>query len=875
MSQLVAQWESCHSVQDSRFIELLYQLAKDAGYYRKDSLALKTARQAVALAQKNRSAARHEDVPKALFRLGKVHLLLSDFSTATSYLTQTVDLSLQHHRWHWAAMAASELAFIQFNKGDHESSLNWTNRGMAWATKADDSEGLINNQYERVRVLLTMGQTADALALAKSIVARSGSIPSLYLDQPIYHRMVGNLLTMTRRFAEAEPYFLQSLARTRQLHNEEKIASVELDLGFYYYDLGRYDQALHYYELALMKAKDFNRQARLYDNIGAVYWMKKDFATAITYYQKGLKTLRTDLKNTSKPTLNPSARSIQTSAYKEYLLTLIQDKADTWLDWAKETGNPTARLQNALNTYALADSMIAFMRWEHVGQQSKLFWRYKTHRLYEQAIETSFRLNDAASAFRFFEKSRAVLLNDKLNELGANRQLSAAQTVEERLLRQRVADWQNKLAGKPINTAGYAKTLDSLYRAQEEQTRFIHQLERSNPDYYRYKYDNEVVSLAQVQQQLAQRNASLMTYFVGETTLYALSITATATKLHRLPAALYAQLASELLALNATPDEQNRQYDHYLRLSNQLYQQLLAPLALPPGRVIVSPDGVLLPFDALSASASHPDFLINQYAFSYAYSLNRLFREPSSATGLFPAPSKAFLGMAPVQFSARLNQVALTGSDASLQRISNRFSSPILLMGTAATRNAFRRQADQYQVIQLFTHAEADSSGGSEPALFFADSTLRLSELTASGQLPAELIGLSACKTGVGANQRGEGVFSLARGFALLGVPSVLTTLWNVESIATYTLTERFYDHLAEGLPKDLALRQAKLDYLAQADLTEQLPSRWAGLLLVGNADPLPKSSKVWVWAIGLGGLGIVSLRWWILRSKKKRNIAV
>lgn len=870
LNAIVTQWESCHYEQDSYFIDLLYLLAKDAGYYRSDSLALTTARKAVALASQQDPKKSPADLPKALFRLGKVYALLGESEKAITNLQETIALSQFRQQWRWAGMAASEMAYQSTIAGDNGQSLIWAERGEAWATKAPDPEGLINNQYERARTLSMTGKTSDALAIARFMVEKSQAVPSLYLDQPNCYRMMGTLLRRNQRHAEAEPYYLKSLELTKKLKNNEQIASWELDFGFFYYDQAKYDRALYYYNQSLQKAKDVNRQGRLYDNIGAAYWMKKEFDKAMNAYQKGLIVLKTDLKNAANQTANPSANSIRSSAYKEYLLTLIQDKADTWLDWASATHNDPARLRNALRTYALADTMIDFMRWEHTGQQSKLFWRGKTHRLYEQAIETAFRLNDAASAFRFMEKSRAVLLNDKLNELGASSQLSDAQVSREQQLRHRVADWQTKVAAEKPNTPAYVKALDSLRTVQEQQEAFVHNLERTNPTYYRYKYDNQTITLSRVKDELAKRKASLLTYFIGDSTLYALSITPTGTKLLRLPAIAYTKPAAELLTLNENPDELNRHFTHYLAVANQLYNSLLAPMNLPPGRVIVSPDGVLLPFDALSTSATKPDFLVNTYAFSYAYSLNQLFKEPTdtgSKTGWFNQ-SGTFLGIAPVAFSERLGQVPLAGSDDVLGRIGGQFSSPALLTGGAATRRVFGEQAGQYRIIQLFTHADADSTDR-EPTLFFADSTLRLSELTNTGQLPAELVGLSACKTGIGANQRGEGVFSLARGFASLGVPSVLTTLWNVENQATYALTELFYAKLAEDLPKDVALQQAKIAYLADADLSDQLPNRWAGLLLMGNAEPIKKQLPLGRWVGGFGIVAGLAGAWWFHRRRQ------
>ena len=868
LNAIISQWESCHYERDSHFIDILYVLAKDAGYYRSDSLALTTAKKALTLARLQDPTKSPADLPKAHFRLGKVYALLGESGKAITNLQETIVLSQSRQQWRWAGMAASEMAYQSSIAGDNGQSLIWTERGENWAAKVADREGLINNLYERARTLTTMGKTQEALVIANDMIENSRSIPSLYLDQPNYYRMMGTLLRRSKRYTEAEPYYLKSLELTKKLKNNEQIASWELDFGFFYYVRGNYDRSLFYYNQSLQKAKDANRQGRLYDNIGAAYWMKKEFKAAIDNYQKGLVVLKTDIKNAVNQTANPSAQSIRSSAYKEYLLTLIQDKADTWLDWATATKNNPARLRNALNTYALADTMIDFMRWEHTGQQSKLFWRGKTHRLYEQAIETAFRLNDAASAFRFMEKSRAVLLNDKLNELGASRQLSPAQVTQEQQLRQRVADWQAKVATEKPNTPVYATYLDSLRTAQEQQEAFVKNLEQTNPTYYRYKYDNQTIPFSQIKTELTNRKVSLLTYFIGDSTLYAISITPTGTKLLRLPASAYTKPAAELLALNANPDALNRQFPHYLAVANQLYRRLLAPMKLPPGRVIVSPDGVLLPFEALSTSPTKPDFLVNQYAFSYAYSLNQLFRKPAdsgSGPGWF-SQSGAFLGIAPVAFSARLGQVSLAGSDAVLGRIGGQFSNPALLTGASATRRAFSQQAGQYRIIQLFTHADADSTDR-EPTLFFADSTLQLSELTNTGQLPAELVGLSACKTGVGANQRGEGVFSLARGFAALGVPSVLTTLWNVENQATYDLTEGFYQKLAGGLPKDVALQQAKIEYLADADLSGQLPNRWAGLLLVGNAEPIQNKSPVTLWVAGLGVLTLAG-GWWFFRKR-------
>ncbi|WP_460970129.1 CHAT domain-containing protein [Spirosoma migulaei] len=860
-------WKKCYPATDSTYASALIQLGLAEFYEGKYPQAIATTNLVLPLYRQSHPALKASDLVKVYYRIGVYYSSNDNSAKAIYFLQRAIKLGKDNKEAkRFVANSHLYLIYAYLLKGDFERALLHADVGGNLALSVNDTITSAKIWEQKAQVLSELHRYQEAQLAVEKAISLLQNYPQLWFSVANQHRLLGTILRALGQPANE----LKELEIAYQIAKKNQHANLSdflNSIGHHYFKDKNYQKAIYYYQQGLTIDKSQFSKINLLDRLGLTYAKLGDYSRAYRLYQQGFNSLLPDYKGATMGSL-PDARKIRQVAQKNSLLLLVQDKADTWLEWAKSTGNNPDRLRNAQKTYALADSMIEFMRWEHTGQQSKLFWRDKTHRLYESAIETCFLLHDATSAFRFIEKSRAVLLNDKLNELGANRQLTPNQATEEQKLRQQSVDWQAKLASEKSGTTAYTKALDSLHSTQEAQETFVHQVERTNPAYYRYKYNNDVISLTQVQQHLADQKASLVTYFLGDSSLYALGVTPGSTKLIHLSAAVYTKQASELLALNASSEAQNKQFTHYLTVSNQLYQQLLKPLALVPGRVIVSPDGVLLPFEALSTSASRPDFLIHQYAFSYAYSLNQLFKEMRSQSGHWFGRSQSFLGMAPVQFSANLNQVPLAGSDATLARIGNRFSSASLLTGHDATRQAFGQQIRDHQVIQLFTHAEADSTG-LEPALFFTDSILRLSELTSAELLPVELVGLSACKTGVGAHQRGEGVFSLARGFASLGVPSILTTLWNVESQATYDLTERFYAKLAEGLPKDLALQQAKLDYLANVDLSGQLPNRWAGLLLVGNTTPLQTSPKLGVWSIGLIIIALGSVWWWFRRRKR------
>jgi len=94
-----------------------------------------------------------------------------------------------------------------------------------------------------------------------------------------------------------------------------------------------------------------------------------------------------------------------------------------------------------------------------------------------------------------------------------------------------------------------------------------------------------------------------------------------------------------------------------------------------------------------------------------------------------------------------------------------------------------------------------------------------------------ELVVLSACETGVGDVEIGEGVFGLKRAFILSGAKSLVMSLWSVPSKETVLLMKDFYAGLSQGKTKTEALRQAKLNIMKQ----NPNPLFWGAFVLTGS----------------------------------------
>lgn len=120
-----------------------------------------------------------------------------------------------------------------------------------------------------------------------------------------------------------------------------------------------------------------------------------------------------------------------------------------------------------------------------------------------------------------------------------------------------------------------------------------------------------------------------------------------------------------------------------------------------------------------------------------------------------------------------------------------------------------------------------DQKGNSE------DGFLRLNDIF-NLNLPAELVVLSACETGLGENVKGEGFVGLTRGFMYAGARRVVVSLWSVNDAATSELMAKFYQKMLQGGENPIkALREAQLEMWNSPD--RRSPYYWAAFTVQGD----------------------------------------
>lgn len=285
----------------------------------------------------------------------------------------------------------------------------------------------------------------------------------------------------------------------------------------------------------------------------------------------------------------------------------------------------------------------------------------------------------------------------------------------------------------------------------------------------------------------------------------------------------------------------------YEPLLQDLYAQLIEPLAdlLPTDGtpLVIEPHGPLwlLPFAALRAADG--SWLAEHWPLLYTPSAQALDEIRHARDYGVPAGLKALIVGDPTMPQVRLESGlsleldALPGSAQEARAIASLFNPErcTLLLGAQADRARVESLARQIGILHLATHGVAYAEDPLASFVALAQPADGDGLLTArrviSLSLPADLVTLSACQTGLG-KVGGEGIIGLSRAFLVAGARAVLVSQWSVDDEATAALMTAFYQGYLELDDKALALQRAMRELRSQPGYDH--PRYWAPFLVVG-----------------------------------------
>jgi len=553
---------------------------------------------------------------------------------------------------------------------------------------------------------------------------------------------------------------------------------------------------------------------------------------------------------------------------------------------------------------------------ENSGFGGQKYFKSDFIETYEKALGHSIKLNTSQvepSVFLFFEKTKCRFLIERLKTISYDNTLGLKDSLhkKEHNLNIDIGYYEKKKYQEQYENQSPNDSLiniysDQIFMLKRERDELLDLFRTNYKDYYNLRYSQEVVSVVGVQDSLLEEGQALLEYFVGDSSIFTFLITKDTFKIKQLPKTFPLKQHVQTLRESIyqpfhTQDITDAQRDSLDQLYREsaylLYEKLIQPvedMIQVNGELIIVPDGVLgyIPFDALLTDSveagtkvrDYP-YLLKKYQTSIAYSATLLKEMQDKQHKRQPA--KPFLGVAPsfdgsedslfyasrfIDYSNKRNRLSKLEENIPEVKTLQSLIGGDTLINTLATKSAFLAKASDYRILHLATHGKANDQAGDYSFLAFyqtPDSTandwLYNRELY-NMQLNADMVVLSACETGIGELQRGEGIISLARGFSYAGAKSIITSLWTVNDKEAPVLMEGFYKYLKEGYSKDAALRQAKLDYLESSP--RPAPYYWASFIPIGDMQPLEvQAGMPWCsWVLIIAGLMAAGL-WWRYRK--------
>lgn len=813
---------------------------------------------------------------KSLANLGLFHRNNGEAPTAERYLLAAEDAFRELDIYSRRYRNREQLVFLWQDAGDYGRAEEILPLLLAEAQAEEDTyriaeaHRLYGRQYNQTRQYpRAVPHLRQADALFSSIGEAHWAMESqLELGRTYYH---------LKEYTAAKKTSLNALRQAEASTSATSVISIQNHLGLIALRSGEQAEAKDWFTKARKNAEDAQDPIRLaatLDNTAELLLLQNEPQEAVNFILQAISVLIPDW-SFSQETPLPRPAQYESASDRTGIFIYLGDLARAY--------TAAGQVVEAREALAAADGLADQLRAEYGASVSKLFWRERALPIYDHAIRLSQGPQDVDNAFYFLEKSRSILLLEALLRADADAnlptELKEALARSSQRLRQNqraLAHLEKKVAEK--EDADKKKELQSGILSLRDTLKQLRTTAMATyPQLAALINSPPVIAIDQAQAQLAEGGWDRqLTYFLGGDTARVMVLSPTEASLHSLgPTKEVERSIRNVLSFFGSAEAIDQDPAGFLRASNTAYETLLAWLPLKSGeRLLVLPDGLLnyLPFGALVKEAGGSDlataeYLLRTNSVSYAASATVLKKQNQVS---FPGQVAMALAFCPfIEKLPGSSVAALPFSSEEVAALANLYPTLTQDKGEASRVSLLKAMGNK-RIVHLSTHAYATAEGKEQPRILTATEPVYLTDIYGL-QLGNELVTLSACQSNIGPLAKGEGVLSLGRAFASAGARGVVASLWSLNDRATADITSSFYQKLAEGHPKPLALHEAQLAYLNREDLPAYLksPYYWAGLTYYGDAGTLAKGFTFpwWSWLlISVGLLGVL----FFLRSRRR-----
>lgn len=796
--------------------------------------------------------------------------------------------------------------------GNYEEALNYQLLAFdLYKNQLDNDSELFSTLHWNLGLLYNRtGKHLDAIEhFNKSLSGNNDPVQTIRVN-----RMLAACYYDLNKHAEAQSKYQFAISESKKLSSENI-----LELGYSYFlyggfcdETGNNDTALisylRAYEIFKVTFGEKNREiSNVLTNISSHYNRTGNYYEALNNSQSALIAFVDDF-NDSNYYYNPQYGQLEKDIN---IFNTLSVKANASHNYYTESKN-IKYLKLSLETAVLSIKLFEDIKSSMGKDITKLRITEMAINVYNLAVlgaaelyELTGEMDYFNQCFEYTEKGKAAVLLSTIRKMEALQVGNIPDPVKakEKKLKNEIVQYENLIFEEnqkslvDSNKVGRIRT--KLFKIRFQYDSLMSGLEESFPEYYNLKYNLNVLNHNDIRFKL-NPNEAFIEYKLVDSLLFIFIITSDTSKLIRKDVGSgFSNYVWDFVGkMNQLPEMTNvkenskdfaiKGYELYTTLS------LGDPFIGASSHLIIVPNDVLgyLSFDALisqlPSDENHGyrnlDYLIKKYSLSYGYSGTLFFNENKRKSH-----GRSLLAMAPTyefntETKSNYDRNILDLKDYliplkhTLDEVNNinRVFKGQLLKGKDATESNFKANSDKYNLLHFAMHTLVNDEDPLSSKLVFSlegdtidDGFLNTYEIY-NLNLDAELAVLSACKTGVGKISKGEGIMSLARGFLYAGVPGIVMTLWAIEDISSSDIISSFYENLKLGDSKDIALRDAKISYLENANQLQSHPYFWAAYVQIGDNSPLSKPNFTRYYMLaGLIFIGLIIFAYWLKKRAR------
>ena len=812
---------------------------------------------------------------------------------------------------------AAKLSQYDDAKNYMEASLELKKK-LLGETSLEYAFGLQNASF----VYKSIGDLKKAELLASNCLAiQENRLGKQHADCALTLNNLGMLYLDMEQYDLAEDYLRRSLEiRKRTLKGANApIATALNNLGKLYELQGNYSDALIYYKQSKqmfieVRGDKHPEVVAGWNNIAKVHVELSNIDSALWCNQNAFYAAGNDLDSTflslSLANLIKSIPNIDYTNYQSFYVSIV-----TLHDILTSMYNSSNDIHDAENLHALnvvITETYQMFSHEFNSKKDKLTKFQHNIQFAEWGIDIAHELylkkkdeTYLQDAFFAAEQNKSMLLSDILQNQTA---LSFGGVPDSLIAKETILNNERKSLESKLYSADSEerKTIATQILEKEKEIEQLNEgIAIKYPKYYELKYVNNAASIEQIQS-LLNEESLLIEYFISDSTIYIFTINKQDINIHKcnLPTEdLEVKIKNLRIALSDyhfIGKEEEKAYQQYTQNAYELYQVLLAPvLEKQEGNIAdlyIIADGALghLPFETFLTSmpedgSEYKDlpYLLLDYNISYHYSAQLFYHQQTKVL----TNKNTHLLVCGASYE---NKDTLSTHRSSKQKLQRSFLTSLpaiesevnhlqelfngtFLYGSDANEKRFKQDAPNSSIIHLAMHGLLNPNNPLLSSLAFTedgdsleDNFLQAYEIS-NMNLNAELVVLSACETGFGKFEKGEGIMSLARAFMYAGVKSLVMSMWEVNDASTAQIMQYFYQNLANNQSKSAALREAKVRYISEAKGNLSHPAYWSPFIQLGNDNAIKINAKynsIWWWI--LGGIGTLCLLIGVAKMRKK-----